>query len=126
MKIETEVSIEDINNLVVSALEGGSNYWYMIEEKIEPSEWVYDSFAKEGTHYIGDYALNKDGGLVFSVKDDNTVEHSTLNLENIKTGLEIMARDYKKAFADILAENTDSETGDIFLQCCLFGEIIYG
>jgi hypothetical protein len=29
-------------------------------------------------------------------------------------------------FADVLNENDDAGTGDVFLQCCLFGEIIFG
>lgn len=30
------------------------------------------------------------------------------------------------SFAEILDDNADANTGDVFLQCCLFGDVIYG
>lgn len=33
---------------------------------------------------------------------------------------------YPRHWADVLAENDDATTGDVFLQCCLFGECIFG
>lgn len=61
-----------------------------------------------------------------------------LSLESIQQGLDLMAKGlldgkdkpvkdhYLQHFADFLAGNDDATTGDIFLQLCLFGEVIYG
>jgi hypothetical protein len=37
-----------------------------------------------------------------------------------------MAREAPQHFADFLNENDDADTGDVFVQCCLLGEIRYG
>jgi hypothetical protein len=37
-----------------------------------------------------------------------------------------MAREYGRHFSDMIAENDDATTADVFLQCCLFGELVYG
>jgi hypothetical protein len=37
-----------------------------------------------------------------------------------------MAADYPRHFADLVNENDDADTGDAFVQCCVFGEVIYG
>jgi hypothetical protein len=36
-----------------------------------------------------------------------------------------MAVECPRHFADFLNEKADAVTGDAFLQCCLFGEVIY-
>lgn len=41
-------------------------------------------------------------------------------------GLSLMSRDYPNHFADFMAENEDAETADVFVQCCIFGNIVYG
>jgi hypothetical protein len=44
----------------------------------------------------------------------------------ILEGLRIMAEKEPRHFADFMTENDDADTGDVFLQCCLYGEVIYG
>ena len=67
--IQNKILIKDVSDLLVSAFEGGSNYWYCIVEKIEPSEWKFDSARefsdmKVTQHFVQDYALNPDGGMM--------------------------------------------------------------
>lgn len=124
--ITKEITQEMISDLIITALEGGSNYWYMIEKKITPKDWTWNTMPEIAPkHYIGDYPMNTGGGLVISTLEEDE-ENKTLNLKSIKQGLEIMAEKYPKHFSDMLEENTDGDTGDVFLQCCLYGDIIYG
>lgn len=37
INVNKDIPMSDIANLLVSAFEGGSNYWYMIEKEILPS-----------------------------------------------------------------------------------------
>jgi hypothetical protein len=37
-----------------------------------------------------------------------------------------MAQAYTRHFADFINQNDDAITGDVFLQCCLLGEVLYG
>jgi hypothetical protein len=49
-----------------------------------------------------------------------------LDMEHIKHGMVIMANDHAKHFDDFINENDDAITGDVLLQCCLFGKLIFG
>lgn len=128
--ITQEISLERIHDMLVSALEGGSNYWYMIEKKIEPKKWEFDTFKEDKTHYLGDYPLNLGGALIVTnergLEGDDELVTKRLGMGAIQKGLELMAKKEPKAFADFMQENDDAETADIFLQLCVLGEVIYG
>lgn len=49
-----------------------------------------------------------------------------ITIEDIRKGLEIMRDNYPRHFADLVEENDDLITGDVWLQCAVFGEVIYG
>ena len=132
-----QVTADKISHLLSNAFAGGSNYWYDIKTFIEPSviEYLSDAeFAKSVGNepkiykYL-DYPLNAGGGVIITSKEDDEINGQTeflLNLDSIGKGIQIMAEKYPKHFTNFIEENDDAETGDVFLQCCLFGETIYG
>lgn len=123
--ITKDIELQRISDLLCCALEGGSNYWYMIEAYKQPMMWDFDSNETEGKHYAQDYPLNAGGALKISdMEDDDKIYW--LNMDAIKKGLQVMADKFPVHFGDFLGEDEDAATGDIFLQCCLFGDIIYG
>ena len=133
VEVKQEVTFQRISDLLCSAFEGGSNYWYCIEKYQKPTAFTFfgDSLdlVREGedpteTFRYLTYPLNK-GGKVYITTDDEDKEY-ILNLDSIKRGLKVMARDYPRHFNEFLQENDDASTGDVFLQCCLFGEVVYG
>lgn len=65
-------------------------------------------------------------GGTTTIKDLETGELHGLDLNAVKIGLEKMSRDYPKHFGDFLDKNDDAITGDVFLQCCLLGKVVYG
>ena len=115
-------------DLLCNAFEGGSNYWYMIEDYVEP-EVVAKPWGEEEYHpsYIS-YPFSKGGAVIISDLEDEDGEHFTLDHAAIVRGKKIFATDerYSHHYADALKENDDAITGDVFLQLCLFGEVIYG
>jgi len=72
-----------------------------------------------------DYPLNEGGSLGIVRKGQNS-DGRRLDLDSIGDGLNVMATHYPRHFADFLNEASDAITADVFLQCCLFGELIYG
>jgi hypothetical protein len=40
--------------------------------------------------------------------------------------LALMAEKEPRHFGDFMGENDDATTSDVFLQLCLFGEVVYG
>lgn len=45
---------------------------------------------------------------------------------DLEIGMKVFAEKYTNHFADFISENDDADTGDAFLQCVVFGEIVYG
>ena len=127
-KVEIEVSKERVGDLLCSAFEGGSNYWYMIEEFIKPPVVVQHTGLGEVFRHL-DYPLSEGGALMVSdSKAANPGEAKTTRLDwpRLLEGLKIMAEKYPRHYGDWLAENDDADTGDVFLQCCVLGDVVYG
>lgn len=54
------------------------------------------------------------------------METHSLDLVTIARGVAIMSEKFPSHFREMMSENFDAETGDCMLQCCLFGDIVYG
>ena len=50
----------------------------------------------------------------------------TLDLKAVRKGLRLMKKNYPRHWADLVEENDDLITGDVWLQLAVFGELIYG
>lgn len=120
--------MHQMENLLCSALEGGSNYWYLINKSFKPKNFKNTREGEEKFTHLS-YPMNEGGALSISVMlevdEDQSGKEYTLNLEALQKGMKIMAEKYPHHFSDFLADNDDSTTGDVFLQCALFGEILY-
>jgi hypothetical protein len=123
--VKHSISLERISDLLCSAFEGGSNYWYVINEFVEPKALTFRTDKDQVYRHL-DYPLNEGGALVVGDMEDEDSEDKRLDLEAIERGLKIMAEKYPRHMLDFINENEDADTGDVFLQCCLFGEAIYG
>jgi len=124
--ITLEIPTERVQDLLCNALEGGySSSWFSIERYLYPKGTTKESLNIEFQHIELPF---KRGTIIFkdiSGEGDSKQEYA-LNFPAICMGLQIMADKEPKHFADFLAEDDDTTTGDIFLQCCLFKEVIYG
>lgn len=129
ISVKVPVTKERIANLLCCAFEGGSNYWYWIDKFIKPPILEWQNDPEQVFQHI-DYPLNKGGALIISDKEDDSPAKSKktyrLDLESITKGLQVMADKCPRHFADMVSEDFDATTGDVLLQCCLFGEVIYG
>ncbi len=110
--VRLHIKLEDIENLLYSCATG-SNYW------------CEDSF-KLGFEKTVKVILNPKGGMIALHDAEEDGKYHELNLKKIKKGLAIMAKKEPAHFGDLIADNADQITADVFLQCCLFGEVIYG
>jgi hypothetical protein len=119
-----KVSRRQVAYLLSNAFEGGSNYWCRIGEFTAPKHFRF-RVAETGVLPNLDYPLNEGGSLEITIKE-NATEIFRLKLDSIARGLTIMASKYPRHFADFLNDNADGITADVFLQCCLFGGLIYG
>ena len=109
---------EQVANQMIGALEGGSNYWisgFFLESSTHtPVEkpWYADPLV-----YTGEFKIR-----VEPHEDEETM----FTHETLKKGLDWLAQKHPRRLVEILTENDDAETSDVFLQACVFGEIVYG
>jgi hypothetical protein len=129
VQVKQRIPIERISDLLCSAFEGGSNYWYQIDEFVKPENFNNSDEGDDKYRHLS-YPINEGGKLIISTDEGEMNKEGNdkhiLNLESIKKGLQVMATKYPSHFNDFMQENDDACTGDVFLQCCLFGEVIFG
>jgi hypothetical protein len=129
MKNHTEVITtiridnQKIKDMLITAFQGGSNYWASLKL---PANWKekYDSI-EEITFRGGEIE-------VFDVETGELL--GVLNKASIQSGLQLMANseDMKgkaipeKHFENLIHDNWDAETSDVFLQLSVMTEIVYG
>lgn len=76
--------------------------------------------------------LVEGGALTFCRDDDDSATVGleprvcVLDLGSIASGLAVMQRDYPRHFADLVSGDDDATTADVFVQCCVLGEVVYG
>lgn len=122
------VSFRNVAYLLCSAFEGGSNYWAEIKSTQKPKAFSFlldsDIGGENPKPSLVDYPLN--GGSITFQDSEGDMPDSVLDFEAIKRGLQVMANDHPTHWHDFLNENDDATTADVFLQCCIYGEIIFG
>jgi len=116
METKIETTDERLKDLLCGAFEGGSGYW--IDEVKVPSKKAQKRAGAEYYHESPVVGLE----LVITSEEGK----HTLNRASLEKGLQVFAQKCPRQFGDFIAENDDAETSDCFLQCCLFGEVIFG
>ena len=109
VKITHHFNRDQIEVLLIGAFEGGSNYWIKEVEPVKEGEDVY-----EAPFGLGLKVTDLEG-------QTNYLNHSAFH-----RGLQTMADTYPRHMGDIISKNDDATTADVFLQCCLFGQLVYG
>ena len=108
-----------VQDLLVSAFEGGSNYWYYgLRVKALP-----EGYEEKPQHWHAEVPCQPGGEVSFRDMDGG---RHTLSMETLERGIRTMRSRYDRHYRNVLSENEDAETGDVFLQCCVFGGVVYG
>lgn len=111
-----EYTWERIQELLLCVFDDGAQCsWYRS---------LYITKAPYDYHHLHIIPTLADGEVCLRT-DDAPDSTFVLNRGALKKGLEVMAKKYPRHTADFLTGNEDAETGDAFLQCCVFGDIWY-
>lgn len=123
MEIAVDIPERLINDMLISAFEGGCNYW--IDHIV-----LIDNKGQE-TGSLTDEPLDNLSRITIVEGEEGENKRHTLRISSafyaqIKGGLTKMAAQYPRHFANALSGDHDAETADVFVQCCIFGETKYG
>lgn len=109
------VTDDAISNLLVTAFEGGINYWCgRVEIGATPEN-------NEG--YMSDVINN--GGTLFLHDVEDEDEIWELREDNLLRGIRLYMKEQNITSIEDLMDNHDAETADCIIQYALFGELTF-
>lgn len=130
IKIEKEIPRQVLEDIFVTAIEGGSNYWYFLSD--DAIAKIRKAVSVESEPYLS-IAISKailDFGVNVPINDaDNEDEVlGTISKETMQDRLQLLSDDaqYKYALESELNEEGDAYSSDIVFQYLSFGKVIFG
>lgn len=116
-EIEVRLTQQDIDDIMVAALEGGINYWCREAEVVEEKrcgDWGHEQIARGGALIL---------------HDAESSDKWELTLEKFLNGVKL----YFELGCHVVVEDNAIDAGDIdandadcIVQLALFGEVVYG
>lgn len=130
MEISIKKTIKQniFENVIIGALEGGSNYWYFA------GDFDRSNFVK-GKNSVENIAIqlftNPEFKLpIYDVESAEEFEDmdflGDVTQASMLKAFEIMAGKYPKTLERILDESADADDDDVFFQLATMGEVVYG
>jgi hypothetical protein len=125
-----DITYDQFENVIVTALEGGSNYWYAIDvaefkDKLplprEPmsvriAKGIWDNPELEINVYDCEH-YDEDA-------EDNTIL-GQISLNNFKKALAKLNEESSWALDELLDDNLDADSADVIFQYIVLGELTY-
>jgi len=133
--IEKEIGRDIVENIFVTALEGGSNDWYWLTDETVAKVRKYVSRKDESALSVAIFKAVMDHGVVVQVHDKESIGEDDevpellgeLNMNTVKERLQLLAsnKDYSYALDQELNETGDALTSDVVFQFLVMGECIF-
>jgi hypothetical protein len=129
-----------VEGTIVTAIEGGSNYWYWVkvdENWFEVAKRYDIAEAKKETPprlslspfsiLISNALLNVENFQMNVYDLEDTDERlGTLTKESFVKGCEICCSCYPQIWANIITGNYDADDADVLFQLAVMGDVVFG
>jgi len=117
-------------DLLVTALEGGSNYWYFLPDLSKIPDVAQSpetkGFEKCLAARIWDAVQNGEKITVTDIDGDENEPIGYVGLHELNRADELFLKEFPEAYGDAITENYDADTADIWFQLVVMGEVIFG
>jgi hypothetical protein len=118
---------QQIKNVIITALEGGSNYWYYLPQDSKLA--IRSRISKEENPYISeaitDAVLSGADVNIHDAEEPSDVL-GMLTSESIAKGLDVAIANYPEEIQDVITEEYDAGTADTLFQLFVMGEVVFG
>jgi len=133
-----------VYDLLITALEGGSNHWYYLPDLSMCPKKGYTPVTPEVINSFGDsitppqdfYDCAVDRiweavifyGESIPVHDKENLKERLgyINQKTIENGLSIFKNKYPNLYEDCCNEDFDADHADVFFQLVVMGELVFG
>lgn len=106
---------------VVKAFKSDAEKGLFEDCECREDKWAKALLQGKGVVVYDCYALDE-----AETEEEKAEARHEITLANVKKGLELMRDQYPRHYADLVEEEDDAITGDVWLQLAVFGELIYG
>jgi hypothetical protein len=126
--VNREMDYDSFEDMIVTALEGGSNYWYMID--LDNSTGFTKKYADDPrlkSIRIADALYNnEDSSVVVLDTEDEEETLGTLTYQSVRKTLENFPKDHQWALDNVLNGDYDANDADVVFQVLVMGDVVYG
>jgi len=130
MEIKLDIVVKDevLSDIITTAIEGASNYWYFLNEDACDIIHSNSEGGKPFSVRILDAVKNGAEIPVHDIEDTGGERIGVLSSESIRTGLQKIMDDevMQKFLMSEIEGNGDGESSDVVFQFMVMGEYVYG
>lgn len=120
-----KITKQDIIDLFVTALEGGSNYWYYLPTIPAAVREIKTETGMATSEAIGEYVL-RGGNIQVNDAEEEEEVLGTVDMDSLLDAIQKLKDDYPRVYENIIDEEYDAEDADIFFQLATMGEVVFG
>ena len=121
-----EVDFELFESWMITALEGGSNYWYFIKSLPKRDDLKELAFSEALSKLVWTFDEKIE---VFDIENQDDEDDEALGVieksKNVST-LQKLTKEYNQVFVNLTSENYDAMDCDIFFQVLVMDEVTFG
>lgn len=116
---------EDIQDLLITALEGGSNYWYWMELSESESHQISQmGFGQAFSEKIFYYLMFGGAVQIYDVETDDHL--GQLDWTSLELACTLMHNLHQDSWFNFMMGDYDAFDADIFFQLAVMQEVVYG
>jgi hypothetical protein len=130
---KTEITEEFIEAMLVTALEGGSNYWYWLDGE-ELNKWhkekqplvtsMIEFISESPDNEVIIYDAEEFDGEDVGKESDSYL--GVISQASIKKGTKKFLNEYPASYKAAIDETYDAGDADIWMQLVVMDEVVYG
>jgi len=129
MKLEIELNREVLEDIFVTAIEGGSNYWYFLSK--DAVKRIRQAVPREVDAVLSTATFKAvyDHGVAVPINDVENEEDIVgwISMETMQERLQALLNSGEKwALEAHMEENGDADSADVVFQYLAMGEVVYG
>lgn len=109
-------------DLLVTALEGGSNYWYLIDDVSAIDDKGFSDEEEDFENALWRFIV-EGGSLEIHDVENPTEKLGDLNIEGIINGEKVLEQEFNTFFTRIEDDNWDADDADAWFQCAVLGTL---
>jgi len=133
MKITTtksfDITYDHFEAVIVTALEGGSNYWYNLntkefKDKLPKAAGSFNCLTEKISKALYEDTRSRFKMNVYDVESDELL--GTVTHQSMIKAFKLAAIDHYHNFENIISGNYDAADADVIFQLAVMGNVVFG